>query len=124
MSEIKKKIQSALPGGSWDPLYDTSHLPPEHSDVVIVGGGVLGLSVAYWLKRLEKPRGAIKVLVVDRDHTVRSGVGQCHEWGLDSNFTKDCLELAGRGLSFGPCGELVPGSSSFQLGALEIGFCF
>ncbi|XP_036210146.1 FAD-dependent oxidoreductase domain-containing protein 1 isoform X2 [Myotis myotis] len=69
VSEIKKKIQSALPGGAWDPLYDTSHLPPEHSDVVIVGGGVLGLSVAYWLKRLEKPRGAIRVLVVDRDHT-------------------------------------------------------
>lgn len=69
LSEVKKKIQSALPGTAWSPLYDTSHLPPEHSDVVIVGGGVLGLSVAYWLKRLESRRGAIKVLVVDRDHT-------------------------------------------------------
>ncbi|XP_014649196.1 PREDICTED: FAD-dependent oxidoreductase domain-containing protein 1 isoform X3 [Ceratotherium simum simum] len=69
VSDIKKKIQSVLPGGAWNPLYDTSHLPPEHSDVVIVGGGVLGLSVAYWLKRLEKRRGAIQVLVVDRDYT-------------------------------------------------------
>ena len=34
---------------------------------------MLGLSVAYWLKRLEKQRGAIRVLVVERDHTVRSG---------------------------------------------------
>ncbi|XP_043308332.1 FAD-dependent oxidoreductase domain-containing protein 1 isoform X2 [Cervus canadensis] len=69
VSEIKKKIQSIFPGGAWSPLYDTSHLPPERSDAVIVGGGVLGLSVAYWLKRLEKQRGAIRVLVVERDHT-------------------------------------------------------
>lgn len=88
MSEIKKKIQSILPGGDWNPLYDTSYLPPESSDVVIVGGGVLGLSVAYWLKKLEKPRGAIRVLVVERDHTVRCGVEQCHDWGTDSYFIK------------------------------------
>ncbi|XP_034789914.1 FAD-dependent oxidoreductase domain-containing protein 1 isoform X5 [Pan paniscus] len=69
VSEIKKKIKSILPGRSCDLLQDTSHLPPEHSDVVIVGGGVLGLSVAYWLKKLESRRGAIRVLVVERDHT-------------------------------------------------------
>lgn len=78
MPEFKKKIQSFLPGGAWNPLYDTSHLPPEHSDVVIVGGGVIGLSVAYWLKRLEKRRGAIQVLVVERDNTVRPWVGQSY----------------------------------------------
>ncbi|XP_072878296.1 FAD-dependent oxidoreductase domain-containing protein 1 isoform X3 [Chlorocebus sabaeus] len=69
VSEIKKKIKSILPGTSCDLLPDTSHLPPEHSDVVIVGGGVLGLSVAYWLKQLENRRGGMRVLVVERDHT-------------------------------------------------------
>uniref|UniRef100_A0A8C0ZPA5 FAD-dependent oxidoreductase domain-containing protein 1 n=1 Tax=Castor canadensis TaxID=51338 RepID=A0A8C0ZPA5_CASCN len=69
VSKIKKTIQSILPGKTRDSLYNTSHLPPEHSDVVIVGGGVLGLSVAFWLKKLEKKQGAIRVLVVDRDYT-------------------------------------------------------
>lgn len=66
-------------------MHDTSHLPPEHSDIVIVGGGVIGLSVAYWLKKLERQRGAVQVLVVERDPSVRkptvrpgAGVGS---WG-------------------------------------------
>lgn len=73
MSDFKKKIESILPGKKYEVLYDTSHLPPEQSDVVIIGGGILGLSVAFWLKKLESRRGAIRVLVVEQDHTVRSG---------------------------------------------------
>lgn len=73
VSDFKKKIESIVPGKQWEMLYDTSHLPPERSDVVIVGGGILGLSVAYWLKKLESRRGAIRVLVVEQDHTVRTG---------------------------------------------------
>lgn len=87
MSDIKKKIQSILPGGAWKPLYDTSHLPPEQADVVIVGGGVLGLSVAYWLKRLEKRRGAIRVLVVERDHTYSQASTVLSVGGIRQQFS-------------------------------------
>uniref|UniRef100_A0A8C6W217 FAD-dependent oxidoreductase domain-containing protein 1 n=2 Tax=Nannospalax galili TaxID=1026970 RepID=A0A8C6W217_NANGA len=70
VSEFKKKIECILPGKPWETqLYDTSHLPPEQSDVVIIGGGIFGLSVAFWLKKLEKKQDAIRVLVVDQDHT-------------------------------------------------------
>uniref|UniRef100_A0A7N4PD97 FAD-dependent oxidoreductase domain-containing protein 1 n=1 Tax=Sarcophilus harrisii TaxID=9305 RepID=A0A7N4PD97_SARHA len=68
-AEFKKKLQVFWPGGSWEPFTDTSHLPPEHADVVIVGGGVIGWSVAYWLKRLEARKNALRVLVVEQDPT-------------------------------------------------------
>ncbi|XP_021027630.1 FAD-dependent oxidoreductase domain-containing protein 1 [Mus caroli] len=69
VSDFKKKIDSILPGKKYEVLYDTSHLPPEQADVVIIGGGILGLSVAFWLKKLESRKGAIRVLVVEQDHT-------------------------------------------------------
>ncbi|NXO21143.1 FXRD1 protein, partial [Cisticola juncidis] len=44
--------------------------PPDEADVVVVGGGVVGWSVAYWLKVLEgRRRHGMKVLVVERDPT-------------------------------------------------------
>lgn len=73
MSDVKQKIECMMPGKQWGMPFDTSYLPPTQSDVVIIGGGILGLSVAFWLKKLESRRGAIRVLVVEQDHTVRSG---------------------------------------------------
>ena len=45
------------------------YVPPKRSsyDVVIVGGAVVGTSVAYWLG--EETRGKLSVLVVERDST-------------------------------------------------------
>ncbi|NXY19386.1 FXRD1 protein, partial [Atrichornis clamosus] len=45
--------------------------PPDQADVVVVGGGVVGWSVAYWLKVLEGRwwQHGMRVLVVERDPT-------------------------------------------------------
>lgn len=56
---------------SFDPFFPRD-LPPEHSDVVIIGGGIIGWSIAYWLKVKETRRNAIRVLVIERDNTVSS----------------------------------------------------
>ncbi|KAK2099729.1 FAD-dependent oxidoreductase domain-containing protein 1 [Saguinus oedipus] len=72
---------------SLHPLYDDNYLPPDHSDVVIVGGGVLGLSVAYWLKKMEKQRGALRVLVVERDLTYSQASSALSLGGIHQQFS-------------------------------------
>ncbi|XP_075029206.1 FAD-dependent oxidoreductase domain-containing protein 1 isoform X2 [Calonectris borealis] len=60
-------------GGGWGgwipPGTPPGPRPPEEADVVVVGGGVVGWSVAYWLKALEGQRHGMRVLVVERDPT-------------------------------------------------------
>ncbi|NXC86093.1 FXRD1 protein, partial [Cercotrichas coryphoeus] len=68
--------------------------PPEEADVVVVGGGVVGWSVAYWLKVLEgrRRRHGMRVLVVERDpmysraSTVLSAGGIRQQFSLRENI--------------------------------------
>uniref|UniRef100_A0A3Q1EFR3 FAD-dependent oxidoreductase domain-containing protein 1 n=1 Tax=Acanthochromis polyacanthus TaxID=80966 RepID=A0A3Q1EFR3_9TELE len=74
LAAFRKKAADALPGSSWSPLQINPNLPPERADIVIVGGGVLGWSIAYWLKQKEMVRGGVRVLVVEKDPTEHLGV--------------------------------------------------
>ncbi len=48
-------------------FYNPNH-PPYETDVVIIGGGVMGSSIAYHLKR--DAEAGLNVVVVERDSTV------------------------------------------------------
>ncbi|MGH0144625.1 UNVERIFIED_CONTAM: hypothetical protein FKN15_005323 [Acipenser sinensis] len=69
LKKFRAKVAAALPGSDWTPLVVNPALPPERADVVIVGGGVVGWSVAYWLKKKERIRDGVRVVVVERDPT-------------------------------------------------------
>ncbi|KAK2828402.1 hypothetical protein Q5P01_019436 [Channa striata] len=97
LAAMRKKVADALPGSSWSPFEINPNLPPERADVVIVGGGVMGWSIAYWLKQKERIKGGLKVVVVEKDltysqaSTVLSAGGIRQQFSLPENI---CLSLA------------------------------
>ena len=66
LSVLKDDFKSAISGERKD-QNDTFHIPKE-SDIIIIGGGAIGLSVAYWLKK-RNPEG-FSLTVIERDPTV------------------------------------------------------
>lgn len=45
------------------------NLFPSHADVVIIGGGAMGSSIAYWLKE-KTGKDSLEVVVLEKDPTV------------------------------------------------------
>uniref|UniRef100_A0A3Q3RHT1 FAD-dependent oxidoreductase domain-containing protein 1 n=1 Tax=Mastacembelus armatus TaxID=205130 RepID=A0A3Q3RHT1_9TELE len=97
LAAMRKKAADALSGSSWTPNDLNLNRAPERADIVIIGGGVVGWSVAYWLKQKERARGGLKVVVVERDpmysqaSTVLSAGGIRQQFSLPENI---CLSLA------------------------------
>uniref|UniRef100_A0A3Q1EES8 FAD-dependent oxidoreductase domain-containing protein 1 n=1 Tax=Acanthochromis polyacanthus TaxID=80966 RepID=A0A3Q1EES8_9TELE len=87
LAAFRKKAADALPGSSWSPLQINPNLPPERADIVIVGGGVLGWSIAYWLKQKEMVRGGVRVLVVEKDPTYSQASTVLSAGGIRQQFS-------------------------------------
>lgn len=59
---LTKQVPAALGVGENEFIY------PEHADIVVIGGGFIGASVAYWLKT--RAIHGLEVVVLDKDTMV------------------------------------------------------
>ncbi|XP_070621230.1 FAD-dependent oxidoreductase domain-containing protein 1 [Erythrolamprus reginae] len=87
LRELKKLANFHNFRTDFDVMFPTRHLPPEHCDVVIVGGGIIGWSIAYWLKIKETRRNAMRVIVIERDDTYSKASTVLSVGGIRQQFS-------------------------------------
>ncbi|NXD88344.1 FXRD1 protein, partial [Halcyon senegalensis] len=93
LGRLGQTLKAQLPAraggwGTWTPPGGPpGPRPPEEADVVVVGGGVVGWSVAYWLKALENQRHGMRVLVVERDPTYSQASTVLSVGGIRQQFS-------------------------------------
>ncbi|RZB38625.1 FAD-dependent oxidoreductase domain-containing protein 1, partial [Asbolus verrucosus] len=59
---------------------------PRHADIVIIGGGAIGSSIAYWLKE-KTSREGIRVIVIEKDMTYSKCSTRLSMGGLSQQFS-------------------------------------
>ncbi|XP_017344386.1 FAD-dependent oxidoreductase domain-containing protein 1 [Ictalurus punctatus] len=98
---FRDKAKAAMPGSDWSPIQVTRGLPPERADVVIIGGGVIGWSIAYWLKRKLMSRDSLRVVLVEKDPTYSQASTVLSAGGIRQQFSlKENIQLSLASASF------------------------
>nr|XP_015192853.1 PREDICTED: FAD-dependent oxidoreductase domain-containing protein 1 [Lepisosteus oculatus] len=87
LKAFREKAAAVLPTSGWTPPEINPDPPPERADVVIVGGGVVGWSVAYWLKRKQKFPERFEVVVVEKDPTYSQASTVLSAGGIRQQFS-------------------------------------
>ncbi|XP_065553443.1 FAD-dependent oxidoreductase domain-containing protein 1 isoform X2 [Lathamus discolor] len=127
---LQDQLSALGPGtGSWvPPGAPRDPRPPEEADVVVVGGGVVGWSVAYWLKALEARRHGMRVLVVERDPTYSRASTVLSAGGIRQQFSlPENIHMSRFSASFlrniNVCGVIGGGMVSAQGGPALLSGC-
>lgn len=78
---------------------DKSIVYPEHTDIVIIGGGYIGSAVAYWLKK--RAADGLSVVVLEKDFSYRHTQNSVSLGTLNQHFSlPENIELAKYSVEF------------------------
>ncbi|KAF9411253.1 hypothetical protein HW555_009910 [Spodoptera exigua] len=78
---------------------DKSILYPEHTDVVIIGGGYIGSAIAYWLKK--RASDGLSVVVLEKDFTYKNSQNCVSLGTLNQHFSlPENIELSKYSVDF------------------------
>ncbi|XP_061417533.1 LOW QUALITY PROTEIN: FAD-dependent oxidoreductase domain-containing protein 1 [Lethenteron reissneri] len=92
LDSVRTKVGALLPEGDVPTLCSDGNLPelpPEETDVVVVGGGVMGWSTAYWLARKGATalRKRQRVLLVEKDPQYKRASSVLAAGGIRQQFS-------------------------------------
>ncbi|XP_022820540.1 FAD-dependent oxidoreductase domain-containing protein 1-like [Spodoptera litura] len=78
---------------------DNSILYPEHTDIVIIGGGFIGSAIAYWLKK--RAADGLSVVVLEKDFSYTNAQNSISLGTLTQHFSlPENIELAKYSVEF------------------------
>lgn len=67
---LKRVLSSNREFSDFEALWRGSEIIPTQCDILIIGGGAIGSSIAYWLRE-KIHRDDFSVVVIEKDPTVR-----------------------------------------------------